>query len=162
MTSIIPTSSKMPISALLLGLAGLIPFFGLAFWQGHVSDELLADRLILGYIFYAASILSFLGGIGWGLAMSEQDPMQRGLSFGISTVPSLVAWAAAFINVQNLAFTLAILGAAFVLQGIWDFYLVQSGRAPRWFAQLRMGLTLAVLASMTWLWLTQIDYSTLT
>ena len=151
----------MPVSALLLGVAGLIPFFGLALWQGRVSDELLADRLILAYIFYAASILSFLGGIGWGLAISEQDPMQRGLSFSMSTLPSLVGWAAAFINVQNLAFSLAILGMGFVLQGIWDFYLVRNNRAPRWFGTLRMGLTLAVLASMTLLWFTQNDFSAL-
>ena len=155
------SNTNIPISALLLGLAGLIPFFGLAIWQGRVSDELLADRLILAYVFYAASILSFLGGIGWGLAMSEQDPMQRGLSLSISTVPSLVGWAAAFINVQNLAFALAILGAGFVLQGFWDFYLVRNGRAPRWFMSLRIGLTLAVLTSMALLWFTQSDFSSL-
>ena len=161
MTNAQSDTAKMPISALLLGAAGLIPFFGLAIWQSRVSDELLADRLILAYVFYAASILSFLGGIGWGLAMSETDPMQRGLSFSISTVPSLVGWAAAFINVQNLAFALGILAAAFVLQGFWDFYLVRNGRAPRWFASLRLGLTLAVLASMALLWFTQADVSTL-
>jgi hypothetical protein len=159
MTQSETSQSQLPVSALLLGSAGLIPFFGLAIWQGRVSDELLADRLILAYVFYAASILSFLGGIGWGLAMSEEDPMQRGLSFSISTVPSLVGWAAAFINVQNLAFSLGILGAAFVLQGFWDFYLVQTERAPRWFAPLRLGLTIAVIASMAILWFTQADFS---
>jgi len=153
------SQTAMPVSALLLGAAGLIPFFGLAVWQGRVSDELLADRLILAYVFYAASILSFLGGIGWGLAMSEQDPMQRGLSFSISTLPSLVGWAAAFINVQNLAFSLGILSAAFILQGIWDFYLVQTQRAPRWFAKMRLGLTIAVIASMAIVWFTQADFS---
>jgi hypothetical protein len=153
------SQTAMPVSALLLGAAGLIPFFGLAVWQGRVSDELLADRLILAYVFYAASILSFLGGIGWGLAMSEQDPMQRGLSFSISTLPSLVGWAAAFINVQNLAFSLGILSAAFILQGIWDYYLVQTQRAPRWFAKMRLGLTIAVIASMAIVWFTQADFS---
>jgi hypothetical protein len=152
-------TKTIPVSALLLGVAGLIPFFGLAFWQGRVSDELLADRLILAYVFYAASILSFLGGIGWGLAMSESDPVQRGLSFGVSIIPSLVGWAAAFINVQNLAFSLAILGAGFVLQSAWDFYLVSNKRAPRWFSSLRIALTLAVLASMALLWITQADLS---
>jgi hypothetical protein len=154
-------TKTMPVSALLLGIGGLILFFGLAFGQGRVSDELLADRLILAYVFYAASILSFLGGIGWGLAMSESDPVQRGLSFGVSIIPSLVGWAAAFINVQNLAFSLGILGTGFVLQGAWDFYLVQTNRAPRWFAAMRLGLTLAVLASMALLWFTQADFSAL-
>jgi hypothetical protein len=47
MTQSETSQSQLPVSALLLGAAGLIPFFGLAIWQGRVSDELLADRLIL-------------------------------------------------------------------------------------------------------------------
>ncbi len=145
-------SSGMPISALMLGVAGLIPFFGLAVWQGVTPDELLAERLMMGFVFYAASILSFLGGVGWGLAMSETDPVQRGLGFGVSTVPSLIAWAAAFINVQNLDFALTILGAAFLLQSAWDWHLTQIGRAPRWFATLRIGLTIAVISAIALAW----------
>ena len=146
---------KIPVSALILGLAGLIPFFGLAIWQSTTPDELLTERLIMAFVFYAASILSFLGGIGWGLGMSERDPVQRGLSLGISTVPSLIAWAAAFINVQNLGFALLILASAFLLQGAWDWHLTSNGRAPRWFGTLRMGLTLAVLSAMAIVWFTQ-------
>ena len=145
-------TDQIPVSALILGLAGLIPFFGLAIWQGVTPDELLSERLTMAYVFYAASILSFLGGIGWGLGMNEQDPVQRGLSLSISTVPSLIAWAAAFINVQNLSFALIILGGAFVLQGFWDWHLTSTGRAPRWFRTLRIGLTLAVVSSLVTLW----------
>ena len=145
-------SRRIPVSALLLGVAGLIPFFGLAIWQGVTSDELLAERLMMAFVFYAASILSFLGGVGWGLAMNETDPVQRGLGFGVSTVPSLIAWAAAFINVQNLGFALTILGAAFVLQSAWDWHLTQIGRAPRWFASLRIGLTVAVICAIALAW----------
>ncbi len=146
---------QIPTSALILGLAGLIPLLGLAIWQSITPDELLTERLIMAYVFYAASILSFLGGIGWGLGMSERDPVQRGLSLGISTVPSLIAWAAAFVNVQNLGFTLLVLASAFLLQGAWDWHLTTNGRAPRWFGILRMGLTVAVLSSMAIVWFTQ-------
>ena len=150
-----PQGAKIPISPLLLGIGGLIPFFGLAIWQGVAGDELLAERLMMGFVFYAASILSFLGGVGWGLAMNETDPVQRGLAFSVSTVPSLIAWAAAFINVQNLAFALTILGAAFLLQSAWDWHLTQIGRAPRWFATLRIGLTVAVMLAIAIAWLLQ-------
>jgi hypothetical protein len=145
-------NSQIPISALLLGVAGLIPFFALAIWQGMSADELLAERLLMAFVFYAAAILSFLGGVGWGLAIHETDPVQRGLGFSISTVPALIAWAAAFINVQNLAFALTILSAAFLLQSAWDWHLTQIGRAPRWFATLRIGLTIAVLCAMALAW----------
>ncbi len=148
---------SMPISALLLGVGGLIPFFGLALWQGFAGDDVLAERLLAGFVFYAASILSFLGGIGWGLAIGERDPLQRGLSFGVSIVPSLIAWAAAFVNVQNLGFSLGVLAAAFLLQGFWDWRLVHSGRAPRWFGHLRIGLTCAVLCAIAITWMLQPD-----
>ena len=151
-SNIVEQNQHIPISALLLGVAGLIPFFGLAVWQGMSADELLAERLMMGFIFYAASILSFLGGVGWGLAMNETDPVQRGLAFSVSTVPALIAWAAAFINVQNLGFALTILGAAFLLQSAWDWHLTQIGRAPRWFAKFRIGLTIAVLCAMALAW----------
>ena len=144
---------KIPPSALMLGLAGLIPFYGLAIWQGITPDELLSERLITAFVLYAACILSFLGGVGWGLAMSEPDQLQRGLNFGISTAPSLVGWAAAFINVQNLPFSLSILAMAFLLQGLWDWRLAASGRAPHWFGTLRIGLTIAVISALALAWM---------
>jgi hypothetical protein len=70
-------------------------------------------------------------------------------------VPSLIAWAAAFITVHNLAVALTILGAAFLLQSAWDWHLTQIGRAPRWFATLRIGLTVAVMLAMAIAWLLQ-------
>ncbi|MDB5649018.1 MAG: rane protein [Hyphomicrobiales bacterium] len=144
----------IPVSALLLGLGGLIPFFGLTAVQIFAQDDVTRERAVTALVFYAATILSFLGGIGWGLAMRERDPVQRGLSFGVSIVPALIAWAAAFINVQNLSFSLGVLGAAFLVQWVWDAHLVRSERAPRWFGALRLGLTLAVLLALTatWLW----------
>lgn len=144
-----------PASALLLGVAGLIPFFGLSLGVGLVGDPVLAERMTLAFVFYAAAILSFLGGVGWGLAMNETDAAQRGLAFGISIVPALIAWAGAFINVQNLDFTLAIFAAAFFVQGGWDFHLMQTRRAPRWFGRLRLGLTVAVLISIAVAWMMQ-------
>ena len=145
--------SKIPVSALVLGAGGLIPFVALPIWQIFAIDEAVRERALMAFIFYAAAILSFLGGIGWGIAMRERDPMQRGLSFGVSVVPSLVAWAAALINVQHLAFTLGILAVAFVVQVVWDVTLSSSGRAPKWFGSLRIGLTLVVLLALTAMWL---------
>lgn len=145
--------SKIPISALLLGLGGLIPFVALPVWQILAVDDLMRERALAAFIFYAASILSFLGGIGWGVAMGERDPLHRGLAFGVSVVPALVAWAAAFVNVQYLGFSLGMLSIAFALQGAWDVHLSKSGRAPRWFASLRLGLTLVVLLALTVMWL---------
>ncbi|MCY7314359.1 MAG: DUF3429 domain-containing protein [Rubrivivax sp.] len=77
--------------ALGLGYAGLLPFVAgaLLLWllrgeaQGHVALALSA---------YAALILSFLGGIHWGLAMRQPAAATAGLVWGV--VPSLLAWPA--------------------------------------------------------------------
>lgn len=146
-------AKDMPMSALVLGLGGLVPFVGLPLWQMFTIDEMVRERVVAAFIFYAASILSFLGGIGWGLAMRERDPVRRGLAFGVSVTPSLVAWAAAFVNVQFFAFSLGALGLAFALQGAWDVQLAGTGRAPRWFAGLRMVLTAVVLLAIAAMWI---------
>ena len=43
---------------------------------------------------YAALIVSFLGGIHWGLAFRHTEPPLALLAWGV--VPSLVAWVAGF------------------------------------------------------------------
>jgi hypothetical protein len=69
-----------------LGYAGLLPF---------VAGALLAWRSPAGaawLLAYAACIVSFLGGIHWGLALRERPP--RAVSLGWGVTPSLLAWVA--------------------------------------------------------------------
>jgi hypothetical protein len=80
-----------PSWALRLGYGGLLPFvLGAALvWlvredaHPHVTKALSA---------YAAVIVSFLGGIHWGLAFRQPEPPRGLLIWGV--VPSLVAWLA--------------------------------------------------------------------
>ena len=68
-----------------LGAAGLIPFVGgaLALWGGAAVAPALSA--------YAATIVSFLGGIHWGLA-ARRGGADALLAWGV--MPSLVAWVA--------------------------------------------------------------------
>lgn len=78
--------------ALRLGYAGLIPFVlgALLVWLVRADVH---PYVALALSAYAAVILSFLGGIHWGLAMRQDAPPPRVLVWGV--VPSLVAWPAA-------------------------------------------------------------------
>jgi len=75
-----------------LGRAGLLPFvacaavalWGPAAWQPAAAAALAA---------YAAVIVSFLGGIHWGLAMRHQ-PQAGTMLLAWGVVPSLLAWPA--------------------------------------------------------------------
>jgi len=89
------TSSTSP-TALRLGYAGLIPFVAGALMVWLVQPDAQPPEahpfVVLALSAYAAVIISFLGGIHWGLAMRHSEPPAPLLLWGV--VPSLVAWVA--------------------------------------------------------------------
>ncbi|MCP5285837.1 MAG: DUF3429 domain-containing protein [Burkholderiaceae bacterium] len=96
-----------------LGLAGLIPFVvGAAAmrWPALLPWPVPGGAPV-ALAAYGAVIVSFLGGIHWGLAMSGAGgPSLARLAWGV--VPSLLAWPALLLPP---AWSLAVLAAALVL-----------------------------------------------
>ncbi len=87
-TAFAPAPSAL---ALWLGRSGLLPFVLGAVATAAVSSEwrnLVAAALIA----YGALIVSFLGGLHWGLALRHADLQASLLAWGV--VPSLLAWPA--------------------------------------------------------------------
>ena len=85
-------SAPPPRWAMLLGYGGLVPFVALALvtWVAKDSRQAQAEFALLAY---GATILSFLGGIHWGLALRDPiAPSVERLAWGV--VPSLLAWGA--------------------------------------------------------------------
>ena len=100
---------------------------------------------------YGAVILSFLGGIQWGLAIRKSGGSARtrqGLTpvLALSVFPSLIGWAG-LLTEESLGFGLLILG--FVLVLISDVRAVNRGMAPRWYLRLRYPLTGLVIICLT-------------
>ena len=127
----------IPIAPLALGLAGLLPFWGLALaLLVHSAFGLDTAHVDMALATYAAIIVSFLGGIRWGLALrgGGEDPVP----WAISVVPSLVAWAALAVPEP---WRLVILGLVALVLGPIDLALVRSGVAPAWFGRLRLILS---------------------
>lgn len=89
-------ASKPGPLALRLGYAGLIPFVAgaLLVWLVPPDAQPVESHpfVVLALAAYAAVIISFLGGIHWGLAMRHAEPPLPLLAWGV--VPSLVAWLA--------------------------------------------------------------------
>ena len=83
-------------------------------------------------------ILSFLGGIHWGLAIGQGGPSYRRLGVGVA--PSLVGWVALLLGAAGLL----LLAAAFVAVLGLDVQLTRDGMAPAWFPRLAV-LTAAVV-----------------
>jgi Protein of unknown function (DUF3429) len=77
--------------ALRLGYGGLLPFAAGALLVWLLRPD-ARPYAALGLAAYGALIVSFLGGIHWGLAMRLAPPPPRLLLWGV--VPSLLAWPA--------------------------------------------------------------------
>ncbi len=88
-----PLSGK-EITAKSLGYAGLIPFivFSIGSW---FQLPMISDSTYI-LIAYAVIILSFMGAIHWGVAMSNTE-QHNGQYFIASVIPALSAWLALLI-----------------------------------------------------------------
>lgn len=117
-------------TAYLLGLAGLIPFVvATAFMFYPLSITL--------FIPYSAVILSFLGGIHWGVALQNKN---WGHSWRISVcmLPSLIGWVALVLPNQE---ALIVLMVAYALWWLYDYTQIPNPDYRR----LRRCLSIVVL-----------------
>jgi len=133
----------IPQPALVLGLAGLLPFLATALAAWLVDDRLFTFAVNL-QIAYGAIILSFLGAVHWGLALA-QDDAGNWRRLGLSVLPALAGWLALMIA---LPFGLLLLALGFAAVFFADLRTVAAGRAPAWYKALRKALTIVVLLSL--------------
>lgn len=102
-------SLALPRTVAWLGYGGLLPFLVLApaSLLDHHHGAVWGDALYA----YGAIILSFIGALHWGLAMSLPDlsDRQRSAWFAWSVVPALIAWPAVLFS-PPLAAPLLVLG----------------------------------------------------
>lgn len=133
-------------AAELLGYSGLLPFIALA---AMVAGELKLPGFdeLSALAAYGALILSFLGGISWGLAVgaASPSPLERRTLFVASVIPSLIAWLAVLLPFE---LGIWILVAAFVLVYLHDRRVAAEGIYAAWFARLRLVLTSVAVACM--------------
>jgi len=131
----------VPVAAARLGLAGLIPFVGLAA-LAHLAPASGARDWLAAY---GGVILSFMGGCRWGFAATGlgDGPALRPLALAVA--PALFAWlslhAPAPFDMELLALGLLVLYLA-------DLKLTKDGGAPGWWPALRLPLTLGATVSL--------------
>ena len=130
--------TTVPLGAVFLGVAGLVPFLGFAAlavsgFDGGLGTIGLSPRTILSA--YGAVIASFLGGIRWGAAAARGA---GSADYLIAIVPSLVAWAAL---AAPAPWDLRVLGGLVLVWGVVDQDLSRRGLAPVWLPRLRLILS---------------------
>lgn len=145
-----PSTRGVPHLARTISLVGAIPFAAGAalLWIGAIGG-LTGEFVSVALKGYSAVILSFLGGVHWGLALSAADPGARNRELLFSIVPALVGWVA-ILFVPKVA--LMVLAIAFLLQGLFDIWIALKDHAPGWYARLRAELTAIVCVLLLIAW----------
>lgn len=130
-----------------LGYAGLLPFLTGAIYLTAAAFRLVDAQFLafatMALIVYGAVILSFLGGVRWGVAVATVRT--DGGVFCLSVVPSLAGWVAVLLPPS---WGVLLLAGGFLLQGGWDIHAGEKGTLPQWYARLRRRLTVVVVASL--------------
>ena len=129
----------IPKAACWLGFAGLIPFF-LAAVIGLVWSTPLHEISLKALLAYGAVILSFLGGIRWGLAIATSKSSGLLGPLAISVAPALLGWVALLVP-SSVGLVLLALGFAVMA----DFRL---STAPYWYATLRLPLSIGAIVCL--------------
>lgn len=141
-----PVELNIPKVALWLGGLGLLPFVASAVAL-YLFDEPMHDMASLSLKVYGAVILSFLGGVHWGLAVArpEQPSDTQARTLIYSVIPSIVGWAALLLPTPAALLTLAV---AFVIMLVFDLSRTKAGLAPAWYPKLRWPLSTGAVLSL--------------
>ena len=128
-----------------LGFAGLIPFLLMVLGVWFADVSWLGD-FVKGQLAYGIVILSFLGGIHWGVALLSGSladaELKKALLWGVT--PSLIAWSAPLFG----GFGFAMLMAGFIAALQVDKQMYPIYGMPEWMIVLRKRLTIVVVLSL--------------
>ena len=142
----------VPISALLLALAGVLPFLwgagaALALLPPEWENASLLPRALKRpdlLTTYGTIILCFMAGVLWGFATRARG-LRAAAAYLASVVPALWPF---FMLGDGRAADLMVLafGFAGLLAFDWGFW--RAGLAPAWWLRLRLPVTLVVVACL--------------
>ena len=128
-----------------LGAAGLIPFFlaGAALWAGPQRFGQLVFIAPVALLAYAATIVSFLGGVRWGAEMVRPGGA-RPQMLALSTVPQVMAWLLVVAPIPTVT-RYAGLMLLVALTAVAD---AASSDLPLWYRRLRIPLSVGAAAAL--------------
>lgn len=153
---------RIPVIAYVLGLAGAIPFILCAVAASSAGPRAVVGLLAL--LAYGAVILSFVGAVHWGFALSHAtlEPATASLRrpsiavrLAIGTVPALIGWTAmllALLSLPEIGLVVLITGfaATVATEARWSrIDLVPPGyMALRWMLSGIVVTTLVVVLAL--------------
>lgn len=142
-----PLAPPMPRMAIWLGYGGLLPFLVLA--TASVVDTPPALPWSAALLAYGAIILSFVGALHWGFAMTLTNlgDDRRNALLVWSVVPSLLAWPALLLP-PAAACVLLVMGFIAHFRQDRRFVAQDRGSLPDGYLRLRFRLTSVACLSL--------------
>ena len=146
----------IPPAPLALTVAGLMPFFGGALAAfALVGDPARQAGAFLTLLVYGAVILSFLGGVRWGVEMNEATFTQPRWSILTGSIlGALIGWAAVLFYLLGTPaqspFVFLAMAGALAVHWIWD--VLSRKDTPAWYDGLRTIATLGAVGSLVATW----------
>ncbi|KMW59255.1 membrane protein [Candidatus Rhodobacter oscarellae] len=135
-------------TALILGLAGVLPFFAAGLLAQFAESREVQQLAHATLSLYGVMILGFMSGCIWAFAAKDNDPM----GYALSTVPALFGFMVpifpVYFGLIEPKEALFYLAAGFlVLLGL-DLRAWRKGQTPPWWVWLRVLLTALVVPSI--------------
>ncbi|GIT90203.1 membrane protein [Jannaschia pagri] len=141
-------TSRVPTSALVLGLAGILPFaWGVVtMWVPQAASltmQWVGPRFIGPYVglSYGTVILAFMSGVLWGFSTRAEEGVATS-GYALSVLPAL--WAFFMVGGGPVSAAMALM-AGFVGLLALDWMFWNQGLAPEWWMKLRILLTTGVI-----------------
>ncbi|MFN0161604.1 MAG: DUF3429 domain-containing protein [Burkholderiales bacterium] len=152
-------SEPLPVVVGWLGYGGALPFVATALAARF--DPAHASLWAFALLAYGAVIVSFVGALHWGIAMSALragDDLVRRASelYAWSVMPALLAWVALLshaILAHGMAWAAVLLVLAFGAHYVRDRRLTTALNPPAWYLPLRRQLTAVACLSLLSLYL---------
>ena len=123
-----------------LAVAGLIPFAGMAVLTGLGFESALN-----GFLFYSLAISAFLCGSWLGIALAKTPSTEPAwLVLVLSNGLVIASFTAAWLSAPTVALVCQALVFMALCGGEWAIKVL--ARAPRYYQQMRLGVTAVVVA----------------
>jgi hypothetical protein len=143
--------TPIPRSALVLGLAGTIPFIWgvITLLDGNLhlwGSNMMGQRFVGPYVqlFYGSVILSFMSGVLWGFATKATGKLAT-IGYVLSVLPAL--WAFFMTGSGPITASMNLI-TGFIAVLMLDWFFWKAGLAPEWWMRLRIMISVIVIACL--------------
>lgn len=140
----------MPPLLILLSILGLLPYIllGLAALGPHADS---AGRMMSAFVAWSAIVLTFIGGVHWGLVLRDTDPAQpfRGVRAGLAVLALIIGWVALMLPIVAPSWlALVVLIVGYVGALVAEHHAGQQNLLPPRFLWARWAFTLVAAAML--------------